>query len=302
MGHFHCLSLAAVVPCAGSLKPVGALAIPRRHVANTVGRQQRRSEQSCGLHPAHYTGVNLSGNSLFPRMPPHSLPTPPGRLSRWRQFSEIDPKDNYPEAIVDIQPICIDDAHFYMQAAGELTSREVEHPLVEPEAASETPVEDRFFNRPSEMQWLQNRVNRKPNDVIVLVGPKDTGKSRFLKEFVAMNKERTIYLDGGTTTIDTPGAMAAALRVAVNQISLTRLGKARYFEFLLTVMQNSDSTNNNAIIPLMKAVAAAITGVWAPGKKNDLSSIQESYKSLLKRLPEFDPLFNTKCPVIIIGE
>ena len=255
-------------------------------------------ERACSLRAAHSsTGAFLPGVPLEFFIS-QSLPfwESGERLSRpTRLFSQRDPKDIGPETTVGCAHYYMDTAEFIMEAADELPA------LVE--AAKDVPVALRYFNRSAEMQWLQSAVDAEPDEVIILFGPTDSGKTRFIKEFAARNKGRTMRINGGTTILDSPNDLAVALQRSFQQLSLHNMGWAKYMSFISEVMRQAGDEPVHVRPPRWwNAFSSAVFGPWTLGKADDLESIQRSLAFVLENLPAFYPVFESKRPIIIIGE
>lgn len=298
---------------ASILKPDRTSAVPHWPSRS----QQRATGALCGPNPGTSTGGRLSTTCLSLGVNSQSLLSLPDRRCM-RLFSKIGPRSLDSGAAGDGEPIYMDEVQFYMQAAGEFTPREQEPRLLdEQEGARETPVQDRFFNRLNEMEWIQDELDTEPGRVLLIVGPKNSGKTRLIAEIIARNESRVTHINCGLKVATSPANMAQLMHASImNRPFMDRPNTWTWRRFLKLPAAASIASLDTLGKSLSGFNAKYASGVaLAVGKLvkeklfneeraklGDLAHIQESYEILLETLPNYGAPFEQKYPIIIIDE
>ncbi|KAG7669701.1 hypothetical protein KSW81_007849 [Nannochloris sp. 'desiccata'] len=73
-------------------------------------------------------------------------------------------------------------------------------------------IEDTFFNRKEEYDMIMSHLDRKPTVPLLLLGPKNSGKSKLLETILEQESSRMLYLDLCMQDVSSPALMAKQLR------------------------------------------------------------------------------------------
>ena len=167
-----------------------------------------------------------------------------------------------------------------------------------------------FFDREIEQSRLLHHLKNTPTKVLVIVGPRSSGKSRLLDE-VLLNKHQGLvtFLNGRAQKLTDAGIMTSALREqAQEQLPVVRqrleefkdlVGKAASVAAVGADLINRFTPGLN-----VKSLAAMIESAEKQFKQSDprsLNDLIKTYDSLLSLSSKITPQ-NVPLPVICIDE
>ncbi|KAG7668391.1 hypothetical protein KSW81_002277 [Nannochloris sp. 'desiccata'] len=145
-------------------------------------------------------------------------------------------------------------------------------------------IENSFFNRKEEYDMIIEHLNGAPKVSLLLLGPKNSGKSALLKSIIEKEKSRVIYLNCGRKDVSTPEFMAMELR------NLARNFPSQLdMKFIKKKQITTAATSTEAVF---KAVFEEFFPV---DKATDLKAVIDTYDFLLQNIPP-----GQKKPVIVI--
>ena len=305
-----------------------------------VRHQQRATGQFYGGNQVHSTNLSRSTSSFFIGTESPALSARSWRLSRFKQFSEVNTKEDLwhsptaesanpaeevlPEALVTYyDPSETDEAlarrlmlasqvEAAMKAAEIRREAAMKAEAIQREAAK-GPVNLRFYNRANEMKFLQDILAQLPEEVLLIVGPKNCGKSRLKTELISRDttNQRIIHVNCGLQAVATPKDMAQQLQKIVvdrygNIWSVLKLfwycclavvEKVSRFSFL------PDNVKRWMELSTVIQKLMVFNGYFnkAKAELGDLGHIQNSFLALLETLPECG-ISQDKYPIIIFDE
>ncbi len=167
-----------------------------------------------------------------------------------------------------------------------------------------------FFDREIEQSRLLHYLKNTPTKVLVIVGPRSSGKSRLLDE-VLLSKHHGLvtFLNGRAQKLTDAGIMTSALREqAQEQLPVVRQ-KLEEFKALVgraasVAAVGADLINRFTPGVDVKSLAAMIESAEKQFKKSDphsLNDLIKTYDSLLSLTSKITPQ-NVPLPVICIDE
>lgn len=167
-------------------------------------------------------------------------------------------------------------------------------------------VNRRFFNRFNEMESLRMKLNTKPEKVLLILGPQNSGKTRLKDQIIAMNEERVMHINCGMDVVTSPMHMAQLMQEAVVDSQKNTWRRLLKLPLNYSIEELEGSAPISEQGKYAKGIALAVRKmakehIFDEGKVK-LGDIQKSYKVLMEMLPQFDPLFQQKRPIIIIDE
>ncbi|KAH7619102.1 hypothetical protein NADE_005949 [Nannochloris sp. 'desiccata'] len=140
-------------------------------------------------------------------------------------------------------------------------------------------IEDTFFNRKEEYDMIMSHLDRKPTVPLLLLGPKNSGKSKLLETILEQESSRMLYLDLGMQDVSSPALMAKQLR-----------NQARKLAAMLCMQFT------NSIAAPAEDILTAFMADFFPEPTN-LPAVINSYKVILDIMPP-----GQKKPIIVIDE
>ena len=171
----------------------------------------------------------------------------------------------------------------------------------------------RFYNRAKDMKCLREKLAKLPEDVLLIVGPKNCGKSRLKTELLSRDttNQRIIHVDLGLEAAPTPKDMAQHLQKLI--MERRRDGWSWLDVSLSLVITAAEKLSGFKFLPeevrYGMEMSAAIGKMVKKGFFNkekaelgDLAHIQKSFLALLETLSTCGTVSQEKYPVIIIDE
>eukprot|EP00877_Chromochloris_zofingiensis_P011590 jgi/Chrzof1/6685/Cz19g05200.t1 len=164
-----------------------------------------------------------------------------------------------------------------------------------------------FFNRKQELQSLNVMFSRRPTSITVLLGPRNTGKSALLKEYM-----RTRDLAGTKCYIDARMSTPDALGRALLELSLPKV--ARQVQGLFSSAKNIAQTVGKALEALGnsevtisgKAISAVLAALGGDKEaKPPLSAVIRAYRVVLDAWDEAraqGQLEDSSPPLLVLDE
>ncbi|KAG7674720.1 hypothetical protein KSW81_006147 [Nannochloris sp. 'desiccata'] len=169
------------------------------------------------------------------------------------------------------------------------------------------PVDLRFYNRSFEMKFLQEKLDNRPIEVLLIVGPKNCGKSRLKAELISRDatNQPVIYVDCGLEGAPTPKDMAQQLLKLIMERR-----KTFFWYWFITVVEK---LSGFPLLPEQVKYGMEMSSVIgkvvkkgffneAKAELGDLAHIQKSFLALLDMLPTCGTISQKKYPTIIIDE
>ncbi|KAG7667029.1 hypothetical protein KSW81_000773 [Nannochloris sp. 'desiccata'] len=167
-------------------------------------------------------------------------------------------------------------------------------------------IENSFFNRKEEYDMIIEHLNGAPKVSLLLLGPKNSGKSALLRSIIEKEKSRVTYLNCGRKDVSTPEFMAMELRNLARKLpsqldmkfikllasQLDPLSK------LYTMFYPDQEKQITTAATSTEAVFKAVFEEFFPvDKATDLKAVIDTYDFLLQNIPP-----GQKKPVIVIDE
>ncbi|KAL4548352.1 hypothetical protein Ndes2526B_g00928 [Nannochloris sp. 'desiccata'] len=285
----------------------------------------RHQQKATGQFYGGRTSLSRSTSSFFLGAESPALSARSWRLSRFKQFSALNTTENLrhspteefanPEEEVLSETLL---TYSYPSETNEALARrlmsasQVEVAMkaaaIRREAAN-GPVNLRFYNRSSEMKFLQEKIAILPIEVLLIVGPKNCGKSRLKTELISQDttNQRIIHVNCGLQAVPTPKDMAQQLQKLIME---RHKNNWSWLKWVITAMEKAPGVK---VLPEKirygMEMSAAIGKVMEKGYFNeakaelgDLAHIQKSFLALLETLPTCGTLSQEKYPIIIIDE
>ena len=273
----------------------------------------------------HSTNLSRSTSSFFIGTESPALSARSWRLSGFEQFSEVNNKEDLwhsptvesanpsekvlPEASVTYSdPSETDEALARRLMLASQVEVAMKAEAIRREAAK-GPVDLRFYNRSSEMKFLQKTLDIRPIEVLLIVGPKNCGKSRLKTELISRDttNQRIIHVNCGLQAVPTPKDMAQQLQ----KIIMERR-KTFFWYWFITVVEKASGLQ---VLPekvrygmkLSEAIGKMVKkgffneDLAIKAELGNLGHIQDSFLALLETLPECG-ISQDKYPIIIIDE
>ncbi|KAG7667027.1 hypothetical protein KSW81_000773 [Nannochloris sp. 'desiccata'] len=165
-------------------------------------------------------------------------------------------------------------------------------------------IENSFFNRKEEYDMIIEHLNGAPKVSLLLLGPKNSGKSALLRSIIEKEKSRVTYLNCGRKDVSTPEFMAMELRNLARKLpsqldmkfikllasQLDPLSK------LYTMFYPDQEKQITTAATSTEAVFKAVFEEFFPvDKATDLKAVIDTYDFLLQNIPP-----GQKKPVIVI--
>ena len=299
-----------------------------------VRHQQKPTGQFYGDNHVKSASLSRSTSSFFIGTESPALSARSWRLSGFKQFSEVNNKEDLwhsptaesanpaeevlPEALVAYyDPSETDEAlarrlmlasqvEAAMKAAEIRREAAMKAEAIQREAAK-GPVDLRFYNRSSEMKFLQEKLDNRPIEVLLIVGPKNCGKSRLKAELISRDatNQLVIHVDCGLEGAPTPKDMAQQLL----RLIMERRKTFFWYWFITVVEKLSGFPLLPEQVKYGMEMSTVIGKVVKKGFFNetkaelgDLAHIQKSFLALLETLPTCGTISQKKYPIIIIDE
>ncbi|KAH7620754.1 hypothetical protein NADE_003367 [Nannochloris sp. 'desiccata'] len=167
-------------------------------------------------------------------------------------------------------------------------------------------IENNFFNRKEEYDMIIEHLNGTPKVSLLLLGPKNSGKSALLKSIIEKEKSRVIYLNCGRKDVPTPEFMAMELRnLARNfpsqlDMKFIKLLASQLdpLSKLYTMFYPDQKKQITTAATSTEAVFKAVFEEFFPDDKaTDLKAVIDTYDFLLQNIPP-----GQKKPAIVIDE
>ena len=165
-----------------------------------------------------------------------------------------------------------------------------------------------FFEREREQSLLLAQLKRPPEGVLVIVGPRSSGKSRLLEEvLVGKKKHKALlaFVDGRDQKLTNGGIMAEALKEQGKQQlpevrrMLDDLGKTA--GKVADVVVKTSALKSNAELERLALLLDAANKVFKEEAASSLNDVIKAYDTLLK-LKSTRILNTSPLPVICIDE
>ncbi|KAH7617852.1 hypothetical protein NADE_000056 [Nannochloris sp. 'desiccata'] len=168
-------------------------------------------------------------------------------------------------------------------------------------------IEDTFFNRKEEYDMIMDHLNRKPTVPLLLLGPKNSGKSALLSSIIKQEKPRVLYLNCGVKDVSSPELMARQLRNLARKLpsqlgmqfirtAASRLGPlSNLYKVLFPPLDNTAPLD--AAAPTEDILNAFFVDFFPEDKATDLMAVIDTYNFLLENIPP-----GQKKPIIVIDE
>ncbi|KAG7668343.1 hypothetical protein NADE_008532 [Nannochloris sp. 'desiccata'] len=154
---------------------------------------------------------------------------------------------------------------------------------------------------------IMNHLKRQPTLSLLLLGPKNSGKSELIKILKEQEGPRILHIDLGMHNTSSPALMAQQLHKQARKLPevvgmqfLSALASQLGPVSKLYALFNSESDNTAilaAAVPGEKLVNAFMADVFPPYTATNLTAIIDAYNTILNNLPPGQ----TK-PVIVIDE
>ena len=164
-----------------------------------------------------------------------------------------------------------------------------------------------FFDREAEQSLLLDQLAQDPDSVLVVVGPRSSGKSRLLQEVLVEKKKRkglVAFVDGRSQKLTDGGIMAQVLKdQGAKQLSELK-------QIIKTTGKVADAASTSGIVKFFKLWGAPVEpivrlpGLLQQGFEGDapcsLNDVIKAYNDLLKLNTETSS--SRPLPVICIDE
>ncbi|KAG7668855.1 hypothetical protein KSW81_003872 [Nannochloris sp. 'desiccata'] len=168
-------------------------------------------------------------------------------------------------------------------------------------------IEENFFNRKKAYKMITGHLKQKPKVSLLLLGPKNSGKSELIKILKEQEGPGMLHMDLGMHDTSSPALMAQQLHKQARKLPevvgmqfLSALASQLGPVSKLYALFNSESDNTailEAAVPGEKLVNAFMADVFPPYTATNLTAIIDAYNTILNNLPPGQ----TK-PVIVIDE
>ncbi|KAG7671184.1 hypothetical protein KSW81_003323 [Nannochloris sp. 'desiccata'] len=165
------------------------------------------------------------------------------------------------------------------------------------------PPQDPFYNRVTELDYFKAKFSREVGFVTVLVGPRNCGKSRLLKELLRQYEQQNIgplflYINSRKTPVRSPDEVSKALVSKLDSRKIERIKKSigrNRFISLLTSLKIKVKLSSS--LPFFKSDLEA---ELAKELKEDEGKLKPTINKFDKILEALQPL--PRKPVIVIDE
>jgi hypothetical protein len=308
------------------MKSVPVTVTPRQH---GVRHQQRATGQFYGGNQINSTNLSRFTSSFLLGAGSPALSARSLRLSRFKQFSEVNTKEDLwhsptaesanpaeevlPEALMAYwDPSETDEALARRLMVASQVEVAMKAEAIRREAAK-GPVDLRFYNRSSEMKFLQKTLDIRPIEVLLIVGPKNCGKSRLKTELISRDttNQRIIHVNCGLQAVPTPKDMAQQLQKIIMERRRNKWNLEFFLSLVIAVTEKAGFKALPEKVRYGMKLSEAIGKMVAKGffnedlaikaKLGNLGHIQDSFLALLETLPECG-ISQDKYPIIIIDE
>ena len=154
-----------------------------------------------------------------------------------------------------------------------------------------------FFNRETERSLLLKQLQESPTGMLVIVGPRSSGKSRLLEEVLIekdMYKALVTFIDGRGQKFTDAGIMAAALRdQGARQLSAVRHNLEHKFK----TMGRAAWAEEGATLPILSMIESHLNN-----KDCSINDVMKAYGNLLSLSSSTSISTTRPWPVICIDE